>query len=187
MSGGGAPLTAATGVVPEDEVPERKRTTSGLYVTARHAFAMWEAEPDRINIIDVRTPEEYVFVGHPEMARNIPLVFMDYEWNAEEDEPVVEPNPGFVAGVQERYATTDTLVVICRSGGRSARAVDILAQAGFARVYNVVDGFEGDKVDDATSAFHGKRMKNGWKNSGSPWTYDCDPALIWRTPVSVDR
>ena len=35
------------------------------------------------------------------------------------------------------------------------------------------------KVDDPDSAYHGKRMKNGWKNSGVPWTYDCDPALLW--------
>jgi rhodanese-related sulfurtransferase len=173
--------------VPDTEVPERKRTSLGQYVTAQQAYAMWEAEPERIIIIDVRTPEEYVFVGHAAMARNIPLVFMDYEWNVEEDEPVVEPNAEFVAQVEDRYGTDETLVVMCRSGGRSARAVDILAQAGFARVYNVIDGFEGDKVDDVTSAFHGKRMKNGWKNSGSPWTYDCDPALLWRTRVSVDR
>jgi rhodanese-related sulfurtransferase len=165
--------------VPDTEVPERKRTSLGQYVTAQQAYAMWEAEPERIIIIDVRTPEEYVFVGHAAMARNIPLVFMDYEWNVEEDEPVVEPNAEFVAQVEDRYGTDETLVVMCRSGGRSARAVDILAQAGFARVYNVIDGFEGDKVDDPTSAYHGKRMKNGWRNSALPWTYDCDPALLW--------
>jgi hypothetical protein len=34
---------------------------------------------------------------------------------------------------------------------------------------------EGDLVDDPQSVFHGKRMKNGWKNSGLPWTYDLDP------------
>ena len=68
---------------------------------------------------------------------------------------------------------------MCRSGGRSALAVNALAQAGFTNVYNVIDGFEGDKVDDPTSYYDGKRMKNGWKNSGSPWTYDCEPDLLW--------
>ena len=34
---------------------------------------MWKADPERVHLIDVRTPEEYVFVGHAEMARNIPL------------------------------------------------------------------------------------------------------------------
>ena len=32
-----------------------------------------------------------------------------------------------------------------------------------------------DVVDDVGSVFQGKRMKNGWKNSGLPSTYDLDP------------
>jgi hypothetical protein len=39
----------------------------------------------------------------------------------------------------------------------------------------IIDGMEGDMVDDPDSVFHGKRMKNGWKNSGLPWNYDLDP------------
>jgi len=34
---------------------------------------MWKAEPDRIKVLDVRTFEEYVLIGHAEMAVNIPL------------------------------------------------------------------------------------------------------------------
>ena len=77
------------------------------------------------------------------------------------------------------YRATDTLLVTCRSGGRSALAVNALAKAGFKRAYNVIDGMEGDLVNDPGSANHGKRMKNGWKNSGAPWTYDVNPALLW--------
>jgi hypothetical protein len=44
-------------------------------------------------------------------------------------------------------------------------------------VYTVTDGFEGDKVDDPGSVFHGKRMRNGWKNS-APWIYTIDPEKI---------
>jgi rhodanese-related sulfurtransferase len=166
---------------PGHDVPEKKQTSLGLYVTAREAYEMWKAAPDAVHIIDVRTPEEYVFVGHATMARNIPLVFMRYQWDAEKDEPVVEPNAAFVARVQALHAPGDTLLLICRSGGRSAWAVNFLAKAGFTNAYNVIDGTEGDKVDDRGSAFHGKRMRNGWKNSGSPWTYDCDPDLLWTT------
>ena len=164
---------------PGHEVPEKKQTSLGLYVTAREAYEMWRAAPEQVHVIDVRTPEEYVFVGHATMARNIPLVFMRYQWDAEKDEPVVEPNAAFVAKVQARHALPDTLLLICRSGGRSAWAVNSLAKAGFTNAYNVIDGTEGDKVDDPGSAYHGKRMRNGWKNSGSPWTYDCDPDLLW--------
>jgi len=44
------------------QVPEKKQTTLGLYVTAQEAYDMWKAEPERVNILDVRTPEEYYFV-----------------------------------------------------------------------------------------------------------------------------
>ena len=72
------------------DVPEKKQTSLGLYVTAVEAYEMWKADPDGVNVIDVRTPEEYVFVGHAEMARNIPLAFMKYQWDADKDEPVLQ-------------------------------------------------------------------------------------------------
>jgi len=161
------------------EVPAKKQTSLGLYVTAQEAYEMWKAAPEQVKILDVRTPEEYVFLGHPAMARNIPLLFVKYEWDTEKDQPVVAPNPDFAPAVMKAFGTGDTLLVMCRSGGRSALAVDGLAKAGFTKAYNVIDGFEGDKVDDPASAYQGKRMKNGWKNSGSPWTYDVDPELLW--------
>jgi rhodanese-related sulfurtransferase len=161
------------------EVSEKKQTSLGLYVTAQEAYEMWKADPAGVNIIDVRTPEEYIFVGHAEMARNIPLVFVKYQWNAEKDEPVVAPNAEFMQRIKSMFAPTDTLLMICRSGGRSAWSVNALAQAGFTNVYNVIDGTEGDTVGELGSVYLGKRMKNGWKNSGSPWTYDCEPDLLW--------
>lgn len=160
-------------------VTKKKQTTLGLYVTAQEAYAMWQAEPQRIKIIDVRTPEEYYFVGHAEMARNIPVGFVKYQWDYEKKEPAVNPNPDFISVVQNVCSTSDTILLICRSGGRSAKATDALAQSGFKNVYNIIDGMEGDKVDDPDSAYHGKRMRNGWKNTGLPWTYDIDPELLW--------
>jgi rhodanese-related sulfurtransferase len=64
---------------------------------------------------------------------------------------------------------------MCRSGGRSAMAVNGLAVAGFTNVYQIVDGMEGDAVKDPDSVFQGQRLMNGWKNSGLPWTYEPDP------------
>jgi rhodanese-related sulfurtransferase len=100
-----------------------------------------------------------------------------HEWNAEINEFAVEPNPDFISEAKRLFAPTDTILVMCRSGDRSARAVDALAKAGFVNVYNIIDGMEGDKVDEPGSVNHGKRMENGWKNSGSPWTYDVNPEL----------
>jgi rhodanese-related sulfurtransferase len=160
-------------------VPEKKQTSLGLYLTAREAFEMWKADPRRVKILDVRTPEEYLFVGHPEMATNIPIAFVKYEWNAARNEPVLEPNPEFARCAKSLFGATDTLLVLCRSGGRSALAANALAKAGFEHVYNVIDGMEGDLVNNPGSVYHGKRMKNGWKNSGPPWTYDVNPDLLW--------
>jgi rhodanese-related sulfurtransferase len=67
---------------------------------------------------------------------------------------------------------------MCRSGGRSAMAVNLLAQAGFKNVYNITDGMEGDAVKDPASVFMGQRLVNGWKNSGLPWTYKTDTAQM---------
>jgi rhodanese-related sulfurtransferase len=164
---------------PTQQVPEGKQTSLGLYVTAREAFEMWRADPEGVKILDVRTPEEYLFVGHAEMARNIPIGFVKYQWDADKNQPVLEPNPDFIASAKSRFSATDTLLVTCRSGGRSAVAANALAAAGFKRVFNIIDGMEGDSVNDPASAYHGKRMKNGWKNSGSPWTYEVNPDLLW--------
>jgi len=166
-------------MAPQEAVPEKKRTGVGLYVTSAEAYEMWKADAEGVKIVDVRTPEEYIFVGHAPMARNVPLGFITYTWDAEKDEPGFAVNPEFLPRMMASYSATDTLLLTCRSGGRSALAVDALAKAGFANAYNITDGFEGDKVDDPASYYHGKRMKNGWKNSGAPWTYDCDPGLLW--------
>jgi rhodanese-related sulfurtransferase len=164
------------------ELPEGKRTSLGLYVTAGEAYEMWKATPEKVKILDVRTPEEYVFVGHPDMAVNIPLMFPKYEWHENKRRYSVELYADFVAAAQEHFAPDHTILAMCRSGGRSAMAVNTLAKAGFQNVYTIIDGMEGDKVKDPESVFHGKRMKNGWKNAGLPWTYDLDPDLIWHPP-----
>jgi rhodanese-related sulfurtransferase len=158
-------------------LPKNKQTSLGLYVTAREAYEMWKADPDRVKIIDVRTPEEYGFIGHPDQAWNIPLAFVTYR--REQGVTVYGPkwNPKFVEEVRSIAGATDTLLVMCRSGDRSAMAANKLAEAGLKNVYTVTDGFEGDKVDDPGSVFHGKRMRNGWKNS-APWIYTIDPEKI---------
>ena len=83
--------------------------------------------------------------------------------------------PDFVARVQTVAKPGDTVLVMCRSGGRSALAVNLLAKAGYTNVFNITDGVEGDDVKDPNSVYKGQRLVNGWKNSGVPWTYHIDP------------
>ena len=157
------------------ELVKEKQTTLGLYVTSKEAYEKWKANPDQIKIIDVRTPEEYLFVGHPTMAWKIPLAAQSYEWDTEKKHYPMKPLPDFVARVSAVAKPDDTLLVMCRSGGRSAMAVNALAKAGFKNVYNITDGMEGDAVEDPNSVFVGQRLVNGWKNSGCPWTYKLTP------------
>ena len=202
------------------ELPKHKQTVLGLYVTAKEAYEKWRADPEKVKVLDVRTPEEYIFVGHAEMAWNIPLAFQTYDWDSTKQHYAIEPNPEFVSHVKEQFTFEDTLLVICRSGGRSAMAVNILAKADFKNVFNIIEGMEGDLVKhlegvdgdipstsgqvtlvidplmtqlrpeagagDSVSedphhlyasgdVFREKRLKNGWKNSGLPWTYKINP------------
>ena len=72
-------------------------------------------------VIDVRTPEEYAFIGHAEGVWNVPLAFVDYHRTAGRFEYAPRFNPDFVAEVRKIAGTKDTLLVMCRSGGRSAK------------------------------------------------------------------
>ena len=160
------------------QLPAEKQTTLGLYLTAREAYEKWRSAPGKATVLDVRTPEEYLFIGHAQMAWNVPLASQSLEWDAAKKQFPMVPLPDFVARVQKIAKPDDTLLVMCRSGGRSAMAVNALAKAGFKNVYNITDGFEGDAVKDPDSVFNGQRLVNGWKNSGLPWTYQVDPSRM---------
>jgi rhodanese-related sulfurtransferase len=160
------------------QLPVDKQTTLGLYLTAEEAYERWKAAPDKVTVLDVRTAEEYLFIGHAEMAWNVPLASQSLEWDAAKKQFPMVPLPDFVARVQKIAKPHDTLLVMCRSGGRSAMAVNALAKSGFDNVYNITDGFEGDAVKNPDSVFNGQRLVNGWRNSGLPWTYEVDPSRM---------
>jgi rhodanese-related sulfurtransferase len=110
-------------------------------------------------LVDVRSIAEYYLVGHP-------------FWN--ETRQDFERNENFARDIQARFKKNDVLVFICRSGGRSRRAAEAALEAGFAEVYNVDEGFEGEKDEN------GLRTIGGWRNRGLPHTYDINPDLIYR-------
>ena len=165
-----------------EDLPAEKQTKLGLYVSAVDACQKWKAAPESVKILDVRTPEEYIYVGHAVAAVNIPLLFQAYRWNDEKGFFDFDFNPMFLNHVKDWAEPSDTLMLICRSGGRSAMAVNLLADAGYTQAWNVIDGMEGDVVQEAGNLYAGKRMKNGWKNSGLEWTCDVNPTQL-RLPV----
>jgi rhodanese-related sulfurtransferase len=158
---------------------EKKHTVLGKYTNAQEAYQMWKANPEKAIVLDVRTPEEYAFLGHAPMAYNFPSKLWTGKWVPDKKTFALEDNPDFEAQMKKKFGLNDTILVMCRSGHRSAAAVNRLAKAGFTEVYNIVDGFEGDLVSDPESYYVGKRMLNGWRNALAPWTYDLEPNLVY--------
>lgn len=165
------------------DVPAKKQSKAGLYVTALEAHEM--LQDDAVVFIDIRSRAEVSFLGMPvEADVNIPYMIMPMmaEYNAEKQGYGLEINPDFPS-VFQSYADAhgigaDTrIILMCRSGSRSARAADLLFDMGYPNVYSVIDGFEGDtSKDDATK---GQRTVNGWKNGGLQWSYSIRPDQVY--------
>jgi rhodanese-related sulfurtransferase len=86
--------------------------------------------------VDVRSEPEFA-EGHPEGALNVPLL------NAS---PVgLTPNPDFLTVMETAFGKDEPLVIGCKAGGRSKRAVEMLAKAGFSRLSDQVAGFDAGK------------------------------------------
>jgi rhodanese-related sulfurtransferase len=84
----------------KSNLPLAKQTAQELYVTSKEAYEKWQANPE-IKIIDVRTPEEFLFVGHPPMAWLIPVIKQNYAWDAEKSNFPMGLLPDFVERVQQ--------------------------------------------------------------------------------------
>ncbi len=126
--------------------------------------------------MDVRTRYEYQDIGHPAGAFNIPWLF--YTTNAGEKGYLKVPNKNFCRDLKAKFnPRADTLLLLCRSAQRTVPAATAAVDCGFSedRVFNVLGGFEGDKVKDKASPFAGKRMIGGWRLEGLPWTYKYGP------------
>lgn len=163
------------------DLPKIKQTKLGKYATAAQAADMLKAERARILFIDVRTRAEVQFVGYPsDIDGVVPFVEMSQfaDWDDANSRYKLEPNASFSDGVTrllraKGLAKTDTVILICRSGDRSSRGADLLAEAGYTHVFTVTDGVEGDLSSE------GRRTVNGWKNAGLPWTYKMDKAKTY--------
>ncbi|SNR65212.1 Rhodanese-related sulfurtransferase [Humidesulfovibrio mexicanus] len=160
---------------PQDQ---RKHTPLGKYLTSPEAHELWKA--GGVAIVDVRTPEEYDFVGHPTMAPNVPVQLWVGKFDAGKKAMPLADNPAFVDQMKLRFKPGDAIAMLCRSGHRSALAAKKLIAAGFTNVFNIIDGFEGDKNTDKASPGFGKRTVNGWRNANLPWTNDLDEKLVFQ-------
>ena len=123
------------------------------HLTPKETVEFLKNTPNAL-FVDCRSEMEFLFVGHPVGAHHV-------AWN---DGPDWEINPHFVGQVKKVASVNRPVVVICRSGHRSIDAALALEQAGFADVYNVLEGFEGP-LDDV----HHRGTLGGWRKEGLPW------------------
>ncbi len=158
---------------------KKKQTSLGLYLTAQEAYKM-KMEDKKILFVDIRTRAEVAFLGMPTIADvNIPYMTVgDWDtWNEKKKNFKLVPNSGFLSTLEDKIKEkhlnkNSKIILICRSGNRSAKAINLMAQAGYKQVYSVIDGFEGGKIKKGEHK--GQRLKNGWKNANLPWSYKLD-------------
>ena len=165
------------------DIPEKKQTKLGLYLTASEAQEV--LKDNNAVFVDVRSRAEVAFLGLPKRANvHIPYMVMPMmaSFNTKKNTYDLELNPDFPTDFKEYAAehgisNDDPIVLICRSGSRSARAADLLADLGYTKVYSVVDGYEGDKAKSGVGS--GQRVVNGWRNAGLEWSYKIDPEQVY--------
>ena len=69
-----------------------------------------------------------------------------------------------LAEISDYVDGDDAVLFLCRSGVRSHHAAHAAAQAGYARAYNILEGFEGD-LDSSRK----RGNSGGWRFAGLPW------------------
>ena len=161
------------------EVPKdpKKQTTWGLYVDSKEAAEMKKKLGDKMLFVDVRDPIEIMFTGFTDIVDiNIPFKTADRStWHKKKPVFNMVLNKNFEqdieAALKSRGLTKDApIAIMCRSGGtRGAPSTKLLEGKGYKNIYVVTDGFEGGKIKKGKKK--NWRLKNGWKNSGLPWSY----------------
>lgn len=116
------------------------------------AWALVRENPG-VRLLDIRSQAEWELVGRIPGA--IEIEYRTY--------PGWQLNRDFIDLARQKTRGAEALLLLCRSGVRSREAAEILAGSGFKRVFNVLEGFEGEK--DAS----GQRQQGGWKARGLPW------------------
>jgi len=109
------------------------------------------------HLVDVRAVEERKFVGH------VPNTF-HIAWQVG---PALIKNPRFLRELEGKLPKDSLILLLCRSGKRSAAAAEAATAAGFKYVFNVLEGFEGD-LDKRQQ----RGSSGGWRQRGLPWVQD---------------
>ncbi len=138
-----------------ENAAERGRKLGLAYagaVTPAEAWRLQNAGAARI--VDVRTAPEWEYVGHVPSSDLI-------EWRKHGEQ---RTNPEFLRQLEESADKDEAVLFLCRSGVRSHYAAEVAARAGYARAFNILEGFEGDLDPQRHRGTLG-----GWRRAGLPW------------------
>lgn len=108
-------------------------------------------------LVDVRSAEERKFVGHVPDTLHV-------AWASGTS---LIRNPRFVRELEAKVKKTDLVLLLCRSGKRSALAAEAATKAGFTQAFNIQEGFEGEITEQKQRGSLG-----GWRQHGLPWIQD---------------
>lgn len=119
----------------------------------------WELQQQgQAVIVDVRSNEERKFVGHLPDSLHV-------AWATG---TALTRNPRFVKELEGKLKDKQSVVLLlCRSGKRSALAAEAASKAGLPNVFNIEQGFEGE-LDEALQRGH----SGGWRFHKLPWVQD---------------
>ncbi len=121
-------------------------------VLPHEAWALFQS--DHALIVDVRTSEERKFVGLVEHTVHIPWAIGT----------ALERNPHFAEELAALIEPNKIILLLCRSGKRSAAAANVALNSGLAHIYNIDQGFEGDLNETQQ-----RGTFNGWRFHRLPW------------------
>lgn len=119
------------------------------------AWALFEQ--GKALLVDVRSTEERKFVGHVPGSLHV-------AWATGTS---LMRNPRFARELEAKTGKEAVVLLLCRSGKRSALAAEAATKAGLANVFNVNEGFEGE-ID----AQRHRGSGDGWRFRGLPWVQD---------------
>lgn len=169
-------------------------------ITAQEAYDM--VKDGEATLIDVRTLEEYYWVGNPAdadgnpIAYNIPYKLWTSRIDCETGKPILRTVERlFGVFIRRTFPDKDTpLILMCRSGKRADEAAEYLETTlGYNNIYEIdrsditgLGGFQGSGYSDAYNGYRGYPGRNptdpsvSWMDTGLPITQKLDCSKIWR-------
>jgi rhodanese-related sulfurtransferase len=111
----------------------------------------------RAVLVDVRSGEERKFVGYVPESLHV-------AWATGTS---LTRNPRFLRELEAKVPKDAVLLLLCRSGKRSALAAEAATRIGFTSAFNVLEGFEGELDHE-----HRRGGRGGWRLRGLKWVQD---------------